>query len=414
LFTNRQELADRNTRPDRHGVIGVWVALSLVVLLGITGLVVDVGRVTVAASHVQNVADAAALAGAAKLPAHAEAEASVQRTIASNNAASQAWSASCAPDQDLTYYSPGDTIPDYGPLSEREHAIEVSAHTTVTYSFARVFGIEQVQVTRSATAKASEGRRRGTGIFFAGETAPNKVGVTMNGSSQYVDGGIHSNTRVTINGSSQTIMGDIEYRNGYIQNGSNFTLEGDWIAGAIEPYPVDYSWDQYDLGPFDYQVSSLSVNGSNETVPSGRWKINGDMRINGSGFWASNSIFVVDGDITFNGSGTVLDQVTLVATGSITMNGTTERFSCFDDGENLFAFSTKSSSSTVLTVNGASSDTWGIIYAPNGGMVYNGANQEIHRGALIAKTITVNGSHGTFCGSGEGGEGDDKVLELIR
>jgi len=94
------------------------------------------------------------------------------------------------------------------------------------------------------------------------------------------------------------------------------------------------------------------------------------------------------------------------------MNGTTTRFSCFEDGNNLFAFSTKSSSGTVMVVNGASSDTWGIIYAPNGGLVYNGSDQEVHYGGLIAETITVNGSHGRFCGTGDGGE-VQKVVKLI-
>jgi len=360
------------------------------------------------------VVDAEDLAGAEKLPDEGAAETNVSRIIAANNQATPAWPVRCSLADDILYYHTGDTVPDYGALDQGEDAIQVTGYTTVKYGFARLFGIETVQVRRSATALASGEGRAGSGIFFAGETSSNRTGVTINGSWQYVDGTIHSNTKVTINGSSQTVMGDIEYRYSYTQNGSNFTLGGNWVQTTIQPYPVNFTWEQYNAGPFDYVVSSLSVNGSNQTVASGRWKVNGNMTINGTRFHASDCVFVVDGNITFNGSGLTLDRVTLVATGNITMNGTTERFSCFEDGNNLFAFSTKTSTGTVITVNGASSDTWGIIYAPNGSMVYNGSDQEIHHGALIAKTITVNGSKGRFCGMGEGGGGGERIVRLIR
>ena len=390
-------------------MVGVWVCVALLVLLGMAALVIDVGRVVIAAQRVQHLVDAAALAGAVELPDAAQAEFNLQQLVATNNETSNC-QISVNPDEDITYYEPGDDIPGYGALESRANAWEVVGHVSVEYSFARLFGLHSAEVTRRAVAKAG-GKRSGDAIFFAGESSAGKTGITMNGSSQYVDGTIHSNSKVTINGSQQTITGDVEYRYSYIQNGSDFTLGGRFVETGIEPYPVDYTWEQFDQGPWDQVMSSITVNGLGQTLASGRWKVNGNMTINGNGFFCQDCLFVVDGNITFNGGGTILDRVTLVATGKITFNGSTERFSCFQD--NLFAFSTKSSSGTVITVNGADSDTWGIIFAPNGGVVYNGANQEMHHGAVIANLITVNGSEGTFEGMGEGGDDQPPHVELI-
>jgi Flp pilus assembly protein TadG len=49
---------------DQSGVIAVWVAVGLVVLIGMAALAIDIGRLTVAKSELQKAADAGALAGA--------------------------------------------------------------------------------------------------------------------------------------------------------------------------------------------------------------------------------------------------------------------------------------------------------------------------------------------------------------
>jgi hypothetical protein len=393
-----------------RGVAGVWVVGALVVLIGVGALVIDVGRLVVVAQRVQNVVDTAALAGAAQLPDTAEARESLQRLVAANNE-DAAWPVTITPAQDLDYFGPGDEIERYGTLEDEAYAIQVVGHAEVRYALARVFGIERSDVKRSAVAKAIRDRGAGEGVFFAYETSQWQTGVTMNGSDQYVEGTVHSNTKVVINGSNQTITGDLEYLHACTLNGSNIVIEGETVESSVMPYPVDYTWEQYDLGPWDHVASSLSINSSGATVAPGRWKIEGNMVVNGSNFSAADCLFVVGGNIIFNGSAVALDRVTLVAGGKITFNGTTERFSCLQD--NLFAFSTKSSSGTVITVNGSGSDTWGIIYAPNGNMTYNGADQEIHHGALIGKQLTVNGSNSAFRGMGEGGEEAPPRVELI-
>ena len=320
----------RVQRRNREGVVGVWMVVALMALMGMAALVFDVGRLTIAAQHVQNVADSAALAGALQLPEFGACEERLAAMVATSNEQAPVWAVTVTPEEDLVYYGPTQNVPDYGVLGNGEYAITVTAHSIVNYTFARLFGINEVEVIRAATALSTGSGLAGDGLFFAGETRSNVTGITANGSNLTVEGIAHSNTKVRV-------------------NGSNFTL--------------------------------------------------------------ADSLIVCTGDIVFNGSNVALDRVTLVAQGTITFNGSTERFSHFQD--DLFAMSL-SSASTAIKVNGSNSDTWGVLFAPNGGMIYNGSNQEIHHGALVALTIDVNGSGSRFQGFGEGGDGAQRSVRLIN
>ncbi len=204
---------------------------------------------------------------------------------------------------------------------------------------------------------------------------------------------------------------NIEYLYAFVSNGSNNDY-GDIIEDQVRPYPVDYAWEQFDVGPWDYEhPSGLTINASGATLESGRRRISGNLRVNGSDFHLQDALIVCTGAIDFNGSNVALDRVTLVAQGAITFNGSTERFSCYQD--DLFAFSL-SGRATALKVNGSDSDTRGILFAPNGGMVYNGSAQEVHHGGLVALTIDVNGSGSIFEGMGEGSDEGFKQVKLIR
>lgn len=401
----------RWTAFERRGLIGVWVAVALAALAGVSALVFDLSRLVLAAQRAQDVADVAALAGALTLPDRADCEARVQGAVTANNEIVPAWAVSVSSDDDLTYFMPGDEVPGYGELSDYQWAIDVVVHTDVTYGFARVVGVEGAHLTRHATALADGWRGAGDGFIFAGETDPGEQGIRANGSNLTVKGTMHSNTQVRINGSNQTVTGAIEYLYAFTSNGSNNDF-GDIIEDQVRPYPVDYTWEQFDVGPWDYEhPSGLTVNASGASLEPGRRRINGNLRVNGSGFHLQDALIVCTGDINFNGSGVALDRVTLVAQGEITFNGSTERFSCFQD--DLFAFSL-SNRATALKVNGSDSDTWGILFAPNGGMIYNGSNQEIHHGGLVALTIDLNGSGSTFQGMGDGSDEGFKQVKLIR
>ena len=66
----------------QHGAILVMTALFIVVLIGVAALAMDVGRLVILRSQMQNAADAAALAAAAAAPGACRAAGAGQRLIA--------------------------------------------------------------------------------------------------------------------------------------------------------------------------------------------------------------------------------------------------------------------------------------------------------------------------------------------
>ncbi len=136
-----------------RGVIIPLVALVLVVLLGAVALTVDIGRLAIAAQITQDVADAAALAGGVALPDYLDAEPEALLLVNGNNeSAQQAFQVTCsADDGDIAFWGPNEEVPAFGPLGAAAWAIRVTVHLPVSYTFARVLGLEGATVARSCT-----------------------------------------------------------------------------------------------------------------------------------------------------------------------------------------------------------------------------------------------------------------------
>jgi len=133
----------------------ILIVISLTVLLGAVALAVDVGRVSVASQRAQDVADVAAMAGAATLRVPADALVAAQQTVGANNMANQGFPVTCvyvpdSPTSDIRYYAPYSNVPGYGDLGWAAKAITVTTHITVPYTFGRVLGLTQREVARHA------------------------------------------------------------------------------------------------------------------------------------------------------------------------------------------------------------------------------------------------------------------------
>jgi hypothetical protein len=133
-----------------RGVIGPWVAVALVALLGVAALSIDIGRLVVAAQRAQDMADGAALAGGCKLPYAQEARDTSVDTISANNSEGAGFQVQCEA-SDITCYGPYEEVPGYGTLGPWAQAISVSTHVPVQYNFAPIVGVEGATATRSAT-----------------------------------------------------------------------------------------------------------------------------------------------------------------------------------------------------------------------------------------------------------------------
>jgi hypothetical protein len=138
-----------STNSRRAGVVGVWVVVAFVALAGAAAMSFDLGRLALAAQRSQDVADAAAFAAAPKLPYESDARAAALAVANANNTESSALPTHCT-DSDLTFVGPNGTVSGttLGPYA---HALEVKVHTDVDYSFARLFGLVDETITRSAT-----------------------------------------------------------------------------------------------------------------------------------------------------------------------------------------------------------------------------------------------------------------------
>jgi hypothetical protein len=141
---------DRGNKGRQRGLIGPWVAMALVVLVGAAALSIDIGRLVMAAQRAQDMADGAALAGGSKLPSAQEARDVTADTISANNSEGAGFQVQCEA-SDITCYGPSEEVPGYGTLGPWAQAICVSTHAPVQYSFARIVGLEGATATRSAT-----------------------------------------------------------------------------------------------------------------------------------------------------------------------------------------------------------------------------------------------------------------------
>lgn len=375
----------------RVGVVGAWVVVALATLLGMAALVFDLSRTVIAAQRTQDVADAAALAGAWGLPDRHEGTRRLAAIVSANALATPRWPVAVNLPDDVVCYGPGDRLPDGGALRADEYAIQVRACLEVPYGFAAALGIRGVQVSRRSTALSWAAGATGPGPLFAGETRRGVDGIRCSGSDLTVRGTVHSNTEVVITGSGHRIDGDVEFRHGCRINDPS-GVRGEIRAAEAADYPVPYTWAQFDAGPWDRQYQGDVVA---DALPGGRIRVNGDLTLQGSGFAAHDALWVVTGDIRFNGGAVTLDRVTMVAGGTIRFNGSSGRFSSFHD--ELFAMSL-AAAEPAIRINGAGGDTWGVIYAPHGQVEYNGGHQEVHHGAVVALTIDINGSGSVFAG----------------
>ncbi len=142
--------SSRSGLRNRRGVAGTWVAVTLVTLLGMAALAIDVGRLTIAAQRAQDMADSAALAGATRLPYTDTARATALRTVLSNNDEGVGMETFCA-SEDIVFYGPTETVPNYGELGAWAHAMTVTTRVPVEYGFANVVGISGAVAERSCT-----------------------------------------------------------------------------------------------------------------------------------------------------------------------------------------------------------------------------------------------------------------------
>lgn len=387
---------------NENGQVIVLAALLMVVLMGFAALAIDVGMVAFTKGKLQNAADAAALAGAHELPNEGKAKTEAIKYAELNGVEKINTTAT-------TPYK-------YDTNKEDPNRIEVVCTKIVQYSFARVLGFDNVEI--SARAVALKGGTVGGPAFdhaiFSGN--PNYV-LNLSGNSE-ITGSVHSNYKINMSGNSDV--------NGSVKCVSDFTMSGNTkITGTCQaakitrsgntsigktvesPAPVIAMAEDFsDLIKSAADAAGIMQNGNmtisgNKTINTPIY-IKGDLRISGNSTLDFTSPIYVDGDITISGNFTYPGSC-IFATGNIVMSGNNNA-----PNSKVLIYSKNGN----ITISGNAQPN-GVVFAPKGNISISG--NAIH-GRVIGDTVTLNGNYSVTSGADDldvlpGGNGSVKLVE---
>lgn len=339
------------------GQAAIVFALIFTVLCGCAALVVDIGKVAIEKTQLQNAIDAAVLAGAQDLPDAAKAAASVNQFILLNG------------------YSPEDIEISF---ENNNYTMNVVGSKEVSYTFARIFGLQSAVVhPESSASKESIG-----GIFdFAILSLSSNVQLGIYGNSFNVTGSVHSNYKLAFSASDINISGSCEAVSDLSVFASTIA-----IIGKCEGKKVTISGSNVTTGarkdnpaPF-YDAPDFS-----DTIAAQAAAVNqvyeGDKNFSESSVVINHPIYV-NGDVqinthNFTGTGTIMSE------GDIDLYGG----SLVQQPGDTICYYSKNGN---INIYGSNIVVDGIIYAPNGTISISGSNVTIN-GRLIADKLQLTG-----------------------
>jgi hypothetical protein len=138
---------------DERGVVIVWLAVTLVLLLGVTALGVDVAYWQVTKNREQRAADAAALAGAVSFPGDGTAANAAAGSLAQSNGYGSGAPATATPADSSCTLAPGSDTAICGGAGDQTYRYKVTVLRRVQNFFGGVFGIKDTTVRASAQAE---------------------------------------------------------------------------------------------------------------------------------------------------------------------------------------------------------------------------------------------------------------------
>lgn len=313
----------------------VLFALVLVILIGFGALAIDIGRISVEKSSLQNAVDAAALAAVYDLPNESAARKTAE-DYAKANGVSSAITVS---------------------FLDSNKKVAVSVSQPLEYTFAKVIGLDRTNINVQAAAVITNVFHPFKYVLFSGS---NIDLLTLTGQNRIV-GDVHSNNSIVINGKtdvdgSVTAVGNID--NGgltatEVKSSSDNISMPDFTSVTKTAYI--YTDGTHNLTLSSNQLNSLLS--SNATI-----YFDGNLTINGSGITTTGCI-ITSGNITFHGSG-------------VNMASTSPLCLCSLNGN--------------ITFDGGGEDIYGIIYAPHGTVTLNGKSDRMY-GSIVANEINSNG-----------------------
>jgi Flp pilus assembly protein TadG len=324
---------------NRKGSTTIIFAMSFIIIAAMSALVVDIGIYTVEKQHFQTAIDAATIAAASDLPDNSKAIATAQHYMVING------------------FKANDISVNF---SHSNRKIILTGTKKVNFTFAKLIGLDSTYLNRKATAELGI---VGTAFDYALFSGSRDSQLTLNGSSDYVYGDVHSNYTIVVNGSKITISGQCDAV-------SSITVNGNKVNIGESTENIEY-----------IEMPDFSEIIKNQASATGTYYI-GSQTFNNRNIYIGSSIYV-DGDVTIDGS-YFIGKGSILATGNITINGSNLNANI---GDAVCLYSKAGN----ITFNGSNSNLDGILYAPNGSITMNGSNQSIN-GRVIGNSLNFNGS----------------------
>jgi Putative Flp pilus-assembly TadE/G-like len=402
-------IARRWRRPD--GQILVFFVLFLPVLLAVIALVLEVSMIYLVRRDAQGAADLAALAGAASLPTNP----TQARADASSLAAENGYA--------------GDDVALTTPYRGSSMSLEVVITTTVRPILMPLVGIDAMPVSARAVAENSLAGL-GTVAIYAlhGDCRSGEPGTSIDwsGSSNVVNGDIHSRSGITVSGSgnvvgpsnSVTYECDGLHRESGDNPGILPSANPEACPGPFEETPclraegppLEHDWDTFNTSP-SFRCDWSVPTGDFDLAVDGSWW-HGGLKISKS--LRAGKYCAPGGTIKLAESGVSVvsyqgrSGVTFVAD-KIDISGSDFELAPYD--RDVLAFA-RSDQPGAIKFAGSTGSFTGLLYAPNGTVETSGSTSSTLLGGIIAGRVKLDGSSLTINGTiGTGPAREPRLVE---
>lgn len=379
-------------KSDEQGAAAILTALSLLLLMGFVSLAIDSSMGYDDRRDTQNSADNAALAAAWEA-CNPVASGSPNPTQAARRIATQNGYNDSSPNIEVQVNSLGGSV------------YEVIILSTENTTFGKLPPISDgdLTVVSRAVADCKTFPFLGGYALFAGAPSTCNGGVEMDlsGSSQIVNGGIHSNGDMKITGSAPDINGPVTYLGDF--NGDAGDADPEKIFGSPIPYPIEVTLSEFAPGGTRAVAAGADYHSTTGNITDNWLRTNG-FAVNAGGGKTEitvSGIYYTTGNIALTNTQVAPGvKVTFASIGNIdiTGSGNYTAYSPVIGGANdpgILAISDDGSAScTEQDIKWAvSTGTWsGVMFAPNGAIVFSASSGSTLNGSIFAYTVNLSGS----------------------
>lgn len=372
MFTARARRLGRGTvrvagmlwrrRRAERGAVAVAVAILLPVIIGTTGLVIDVGSWYETQSQLQTAADAASLAGARYLPNSPSSATAAAQTYAADNVS-------------------GATVTVVTPYNGDASEIQVTVSKPGTVTFASIFGISGPTITASAVAEATQGTG---GFIYAASTACNAISIVDSGKVSSTT--LWSNGGISAVGQGISVTGQVDVANSSCPFPSQLTPPGATSVSTYTGWPTPLPTSAQGNLPSSCPSASISITSSSwlSSNPPGMYCTTGTISI------------VNSGNMTFSGyefvsESTSSSAISVVTSGNTTFTGYCPS-SCSSGGTPQTLF--YATAGGISVVNSGSGTFTGDAFAPYGQASFT-VSGGTDTGFLEASSVSITNSGNT-------------------